>query len=144
MIRRTPRSTRTDTRFPYTTLFRSYQAFGSLYSDLFTRFLEARIKRAQGRSKEAEAILKTAWQNIVDEFGDRSDLAANCAAFQAELLFEQDRVAEARELLAWALPHMEQSDGWVDVYAAAYFRSEERRVGKECVSTCRSRWSPDN
>src|SRR3546814_19611949 len=23
-----------------------------------------------------------------------------------------------------------------------YFRSEERRVGKECVSTCRSRWSP--
>src|SRR3546814_19453810 len=23
-------------------------------------------------------------------------------------------------------------------------RSEERRVGKECVSTCRSRWSTDN
>src|SRR3546814_17724283 len=23
-----------------------------------------------------------------------------------------------------------------------YHRSEERRVGKECVSTCRSRWSP--
>src|SRR3546814_8495007 len=22
-------------------------------------------------------------------------------------------------------------------------QSEERRVGKECVSTCRSRWSPD-
>src|SRR3546814_11317271 len=28
------------------------------------------------------------------------------------------------------------------VMAAAAFRSEERRVGKECVSTCRSRWSP--
>src|SRR3546814_17498915 len=29
---------------------------------------------------------------------------------------------------------------------AEYFRdrSEERRVGKECVSTCRSRWSPNN
>src|SRR3546814_3475847 len=25
---------------------------------------------------------------------------------------------------------------------AAGKRSEERRVGKECVSTCRSRWSP--
>src|SRR3546814_2335925 len=25
---------------------------------------------------------------------------------------------------------------------AAIGRSEERRVGKECVSTCRSRWSP--
>src|SRR3546814_12057215 len=24
----------------------------------------------------------------------------------------------------------------------AYPRSEERRVGNECVSTCRSRWSP--
>src|SRR3546814_14227196 len=27
---------------------------------------------------------------------------------------------------------------------AAAGRSEERRVGKECVSTCRSRWSPDH
>src|SRR3546814_6623796 len=26
--------------------------------------------------------------------------------------------------------------------ADAALRSEERRVGKECVSTCRSRWSP--
>src|SRR3546814_12320221 len=28
---------------------------------------------------------------------------------------------------------------WIMKY---YIRSEERRVGKECVSTCRSRWSP--
>src|SRR3546814_17491205 len=28
--------------------------------------------------------------------------------------------------------------------AVAASRSEERRVGKECVSTCRSRWSPDH
>src|SRR3546814_14841854 len=27
-------------------------------------------------------------------------------------------------------------------YCFCGFRSEERRVGKECVSTCRSRWSP--
>src|SRR3546814_18615108 len=27
--------------------------------------------------------------------------------------------------------------------ANVYPRSEERRVGKECVSTCRSRWSAD-
>src|SRR3546814_14769656 len=26
--------------------------------------------------------------------------------------------------------------------ALTIIRSEERRVGKECVSTCRSRWSP--
>src|SRR3546814_1193236 len=29
-----------------------------------------------------------------------------------------------------------------DVYGRPRQRSEERRVGKECVSTCRSRWSP--
>src|SRR3546814_14295432 len=32
---------------------------------------------------------------------------------------------------------------WVGVMLfAGQFRSEERRVGKECVSTCMSRWSP--
>src|SRR3546814_3008512 len=29
-----------------------------------------------------------------------------------------------------------------DVPLSITARSEERRVGKECVSTCRSRWSP--
>src|SRR3546814_12723787 len=28
------------------------------------------------------------------------------------------------------------------LFSCSSFRSEERRVGKECVSTCRSRWSP--
>src|SRR3546814_5983772 len=29
-------------------------------------------------------------------------------------------------------------------WQSLFGRSEERRVGKECVSTCRSRWSPYN
>src|SRR3546814_10941018 len=29
-----------------------------------------------------------------------------------------------------------------DRVPASHIRSEERRVGKECVSPCRSRWSP--
>ena len=29
-----------------------------------------------------------------------------------------------------------------EVAQAGVFRSEERRVGKECCGTCRSRWSP--
>src|SRR3546814_19806604 len=35
-------------------------------------------------------------------------------------------------------------EGWFDDEVLANYdgRSEERRVGKECVSTCRSRWSP--
>src|SRR3546814_17257945 len=32
-------------------------------------------------------------------------------------------------------------DGATELWDTAV-RSEERRVGKECVSTCRSRWSP--
>src|SRR3546814_13881186 len=40
----------------------------------------------------------------------------------------------------------QKRDGYkTDVNTGAkYERSEERRVGKECVSTCRSRWSPDH
>src|SRR3546814_4695835 len=34
----------------------------------------------------------------------------------------------------------DQSHGWRPGCRSQ--RSEERRVGKECVSTCRSRWSP--
>src|SRR3546814_4626943 len=35
-----------------------------------------------------------------------------------------------------------QEDIPFDAVISNRFRSEERRVGKECVSTCRSRWSP--
>src|SRR3546814_11686392 len=34
--------------------------------------------------------------------------------------------------------------GCAGLVLAPGVRSEERRVGKECVSTCRSRWSPDH
>ena len=98
-----------------------YQALGSPYSELFTRFHEARIRASQGRLKDAAGVLATARIDIEAHVGARSDLAANCAALEAELLFEQDKATEASALLSWALPHMEQSDGWVDVYAAAYF-----------------------
>src|SRR3546814_6244203 len=61
-------------------------------------------------------------------------------------------VAIDRPLLRWL---MQGDVGWAELLlrslgrqlAAALDiidaeRSEERRVGKECVSTCRSRWSP--
>ena len=31
---------------------------------------------------------------------------------------------------------------WQAVFRWAHVGSEERRVGKECLDTCRSRWSP--
>src|SRR3546814_7124623 len=36
----------------------------------------------------------------------------------------------------------EEQGDWLEIDLGARMRSEERRVGKECVSTCRSRWSP--
>lgn len=97
-----------------------YQARGLIYSDIFTRFHEARIRFAQGRLHEATDILADARTTIENCFGAHSDLAANCSAFQAELLYEKDCLEESLALLEWSLPHMEQYDGWVDVYAAAY------------------------
>src|SRR3546814_9773534 len=38
------------------------------------------------------------------------------------------------------LPSM--ASAWLVPRLGDFLRSEERRVGKECVSTCRSRWSP--
>src|SRR3546814_11122265 len=55
-------------------------------------------------------------------------------------------VAAAAVALAWAAGAGRGGTGGAGrrpgpVGAGAH-RSEERRVGKECVSTCRSRWSP--
>src|SRR3546814_14235210 len=50
----------------------------------------------------------------------------------------QARRNEASKLIGQAMAQqdMEKAE------ALKAERSEERRVGKECVSTCRSRWSP--
>src|SRR3546814_3947279 len=40
--------------------------------------------------------------------------------------------------------HDGEAEASEDEAAHPVTRSEERRVGKECVSTCRSRWSPDH
>src|SRR3546814_13364903 len=43
----------------------------------------------------------------------------------------------------WSIRTRLQLDGRLrDLVLFNLARSEERRVGKECVSTCRSRWSP--
>src|SRR3546814_17130611 len=38
--------------------------------------------------------------------------------------------------------HLTQKGTWRIASLSDGVRSEERRAGKECVSTCRSRWSP--
>src|SRR3546814_13487303 len=120
MIRRPPRSTRTDTLFPYTTLF---------------------------RSDDPDAYVPTGHQLKAWLFGGQS-IAARFALFDlgefkgatVADLFGDDRyfadadafwTAQNEAIAARRAAYLEE--GW---------RSEERRVGKECVSTCRSRWSP--
>src|SRR3546814_16491622 len=48
--------------------------------------------------------------------------------------------------MGWPPPfipgHGDRQQSPDDAAVLSYIRSEERRVGKECVSTCRSRWSP--
>src|SRR3546814_14265337 len=48
--------------------------------------------------------------------------------------------------LTFLRSRMHESPRWLEAQAAEANgegkRSEERRVGKECVSKCRSRWSP--
>src|SRR3546814_19158719 len=52
-------------------------------------------------------------------------------------------LVEAR--LALLAPNRESLRRAIAILALPrHVRSEERRVGKECVSTCRSRWSPYN
>src|SRR3546814_14653344 len=102
MIRRPPRSTRTDTLFPYTTLFRSDQALDIML----------RAKQLDKR-RDGDVV----W------IGPQKELA------DFEQQKEDARIAleERAETVTEFIP---------------INRSEERRVGKECVSTCRYRWTP--
>src|SRR3546814_15954494 len=100
MIRRPPRSTRTDTLFPYTTLFRS--------------FLVAVDVRIEVADLAIAGRIQPGWRDLQID--------------------RQWNAGHARQmLLRLGLQ-----------FGQAGQRSEERRVGKECVSTCRSRWSPDH
>src|SRR3546814_13918749 len=102
MIRRPPRSTRTDTLFPYTTLFRS-------------------------RASELVSLPRKAIAT------DRPFLILRGKGGKERLAPISDRARAA--IAQWSV-HVAAESAWL------FPRSEERRVGKECVSTCRSRWSP--
>src|SRR3546814_16443458 len=99
-----------DTRFPYTTLFRSRLAgrlgFGIGYGGI----------ELDQRLAGADALA------VADQYG--VDDPRRAGLDQLDVV-GGDQLARRR------------GD---DVDPAK--RSEERRVGKECVSTCRSRWSP--
>src|SRR3546814_11030188 len=109
MIRRPPRSTRTDTLFPYTTLFRS------LVDSLSGKQIIAYDYPVRDLSQSRYAAH---W--IADKIYEQ--LLGVPGYFNTKIAY----------VVAKGL-------GFQRTYQ---LRSEERRVGKECVSTCRSWWSP--
>src|SRR3546814_17009413 len=147
MIRRPPRSTRTDTLFPYTTLFRSDPFFDlaapkSTGRDYFNlSWLAAR--HAGLDSRDAADVQRSLLELTVESIAraieaipalNKPDLFACGGGVRNAFLMRR---------LAARLPKIHVRDtralgvdpAWVE--ASAFARSEERRVGKECVSTCR-------
>src|SRR3546814_11760443 len=116
MIRRPPRSTRTDTLFPYTTLFRSN--FGRARSILGGEHLRPGFNPIE--------IAKT---GIV------------VCNFDFPVVDRMVGIVVPVTAAAHDSPPLSAFDSASRV-ASISIRSEERRVGQECVSTCRSRWSP--
>src|SRR3546814_16079750 len=121
MIRRPPRSTRTDTLFPYTTLFRSEE-------DAVVEALPEQAARVLvglcGMRPKSRIKIGISEQKTPDM------VAVARLAGQAEELTALENDAVIALMLFMG--------------EAAAGRSEERRVGKECVSTCRSGWSAYN
>src|SRR3546814_15519483 len=76
--------------------------------------------------------LREAWERGLNAIEAEAQ-ARHCRSFAALETAQMD-------LLLAAVERGDISDSAWDHIDAR--RSEERRVGKECVSTCRSRWSP--
>src|SRR3546814_16994451 len=118
MIRRPPRSTRTDTLFPYTTLFRSRMA-----TSVSTAGGAGMGKTWLGHPRGLFLLFFVEMWERFSFYGMRALLIF----YLTQHFLFSDRDA---------------SYAYGAYMSLIYIRSEERRVGKECVSTCRSRWSP--
>ena len=75
---------------------------------------------------------------------DWISLGGGCADLRAALEAGTDLAAAAKAALASGtrLPLAAQTFAPLVPEPGKIIRSEERRVGKECATLCRSRWSP--
>src|SRR3546814_20550161 len=121
MVRRPPRSTRTDTLFPYPPLFRALT--GSNAGNV--RFALNNVSTS-GVVSNTDLAVQVA-------FGKRVGTATINAFDDASL----ERVVRRAEELAKLAP---ENPEFMPAVGKQHYRSEERRVGKACVSTFRSRW----
>src|SRR3546814_3147818 len=88
---------------------------------------------------------KTAYEMRISDWS--SDVCSSDLAEIGFHLFQRDAEIEIVPAITLAHPHTDAAAGrahrpHVRLLRIGADRSEERRVGKECVSTCRSRWSP--
>src|SRR3546814_13152326 len=65
-----------------------------------------------------------------------------CAPVDADMLAEHAQRVRSRLAIQREKARLRSRGPALPSSMDAGERSEERRVGKECVSTCRSRWSP--
>src|SRR3546814_19772237 len=143
MIRRPPRSTRTDTLFPYTTLFRSTTAL---------RLTTARYYTPSGRSVQEGGIEPDI---RVPQISDpdyktrprfrESDLSRhliNEAKVDNSILDDDNKEDPRFKATAEELKTQGIEDFQHHYALVTQARSEARSVGKECVRTCRFRGSP--
>src|SRR3546814_5760381 len=147
MIRRPPRSTRTDTLFPYTTLFRSPDA--SEPASLARTIADMGLRYVVITSVDRDDLRDGGAQHFADCI---REIRALSPALKIEILTPdfrgKGRMERALDILASAPPDVfnHNLETVPDLYpnvrpGADYQWRSERRVGKECVSTCRSRWS---
>src|SRR3546814_8859038 len=93
------------------------------------------------KQKTAYEMRISDWSSDVCSSDLTRDCRVNALVYVGDCLEEDpDNIAvRAGDLGLQGVPIFAFQEG---ADAAAQARSEERRVGKECVSTCRSRWSP--
>src|SRR3546814_17658231 len=73
------------------------------------------------------------------------DTIRQVTVFQVEILLSQLQIIRSAQAADQARQQaMTFREHLTEIIREANSRSEERRVGKECVSTCRSRWSPNH
>src|SRR3546814_13323990 len=146
MLRRPPRSTRTDTLFPYTTLLRSVALFKKM-------------------ARRADIVLENFAPGTMDRLGVGWDVLHEInprliyASGSGFGLSGPYRDYPAMDLTVQAMAGLLSVTGFPDRppvkcgpalcdfsggthLFAATVRSDESRVGQECVSTCRSWWLP--
>src|SRR3546814_16230295 len=89
------------------------------------------------------SLFRSPLRGVVTKGRAVSDFYAAAVCHKVFERFPELRLASVENGASWVPELLHRLDDAANRHPG-YFakRSEERRVGKECVSTCRSRWSP--